>query len=126
VKLKSGKGTKGFGVPPKKVSIQDMIATIRNRFDITNEEALYIKEVTEEKAEDSMIRAKVHVHRDDRLYLDGAYRIQVNGQIQSAYTDRGRYDELTDIKYINEGGIFDIMAFTVINHHLAFAGGAHA
>ena len=126
VKIKPGKGAKGAGPPPKKVSVQDMIATIRTTFDITDEEALYIKEVTEEKAEDAVIRSMVHIHRDDRVYLDGAYRIQVNGQIQNAYTDRGRYDELADIKYIDTGAIFDIMAVTVIQHHLSVSGGIHA
>jgi type I restriction enzyme R subunit len=52
VKLKPGKGKKGSGTPPKKVSIQEMIAEIQARFDISDGEALYIKEVTEEKAAD--------------------------------------------------------------------------
>ena len=49
VKLKPGKGKKGAGPPPKKVSVQDMIDEIRAKFDISDEEALYIKQVTEEK-----------------------------------------------------------------------------
>lgn len=122
VKLKPGKGAKGAGPPPKKVSVQDMIATIRARFEITDEEALYIKQVTEEKAADPLIRITVHTHSDDTVYLDGAYRMQVNGQIQEAYTERDRYDELADVKYTDTGGIFDIMAVTVIQHHLGYAG----
>jgi type I restriction enzyme, R subunit len=126
VKIRSGKGNRGAGPPPPKVSIQDMIAQIRTKFTISDEEALYIKEVTEEKAADTAIRSTVLIHRDDRVYLEGAYRIQVNGQIQTAYTDRGRYDELADIKYTGTGGIFDIMAATVIQHHLIAPGGIHA
>ena len=121
VKLKPGKGKKGAGPPPKKVSVQDMIAEIRTRFEITDEEALYIKQVTEEKAADPVIRSTVAAHRDDRIYLDGAYRGQVNGEIQTAYDQRGRYEELSDLKYTDTGGIFDIMAVTVIGHHLTFA-----
>jgi len=49
VKLTSGASGKESGPPPQKVSVQDMINEIRNRFNITDEEALYIKEVTEEK-----------------------------------------------------------------------------
>jgi len=64
VKLKPGKGKKGSGPPPKKVSVQDMIAEIRARFDISDEEALYIKEVTEEKAADLTIRSTVTTHRE--------------------------------------------------------------
>ena len=119
VKLKKGKRTKGGGPPPRKVSVQDMIAAIRKTFDITDEEALYIKEVTEEKADDREIRTTVHDHREDWAYLDEPYRKQVNGLIQAAYYERDRYDELGDIKYNSTGGIFDIMAVTVIQHHLS-------
>jgi type I restriction enzyme R subunit len=121
VKLKTGTGKKGAGPPPKKVSVRDMIAEIRAKFDIRDEEALYIKEVTEEKAADPVIHTTVNTHREDRIYLDGAYRGQVNGEIQTAYNERGRYEELSDLKYTDAGGIFDIMAVTVIQHHLSFA-----
>jgi len=121
VKLKPGKGTKGPGPPPKKVSVQDMITEIRAKFDISDEEALYIKQVTEEKSADPDIRSTVITHREDRVYLDGAYRGQVNGEIQTAYDERGRFEELADPKYMETGGIFDIMAVTVIQHHLSVA-----
>ena len=121
VKIKSGTGRKGQGPTPKKVSIQDMIDEIRKKFDITDEEALYIREVTEEKSQDTSIRATVHTHKEDLVYLEGPFRGQVNGQIQSAYQDRGRYDELADDKYKDAGGIFDIMAVTVIDNHLEAA-----
>ncbi len=121
VKLQPGKGKKGTGPPPQKVSVQDMIAAIRAKFDITDEEALYIKQVTEEKSADPAIRTTVHAHRDDRVFLESAYRGQVNGEIQTAYAGRGRYEELADPKYIDTGGIFDIMAVTVIQTHLSLA-----
>jgi hypothetical protein len=60
-----------------------MITEIRATFDISDEEALYIKEVTEEKVADPMIRKTVGTHREDRVLLDGAYRGQVNGEIQA-------------------------------------------
>jgi type I restriction enzyme R subunit len=118
VKLKPGKGVRSAGPPPKKVSIQDMIAEIRERFKISAEEALYIKEVTEEKTKDPAIRATVRAHQEDYPYLEGSFHGQVNGQIQASYAERGRYDELTDEKYIDTGAIFDIMAITVIRQNL--------
>jgi type I restriction enzyme R subunit len=121
VKLKLGKSKKGSGPPPKKVSVQDMITEIRAKFDISDEEALYIKQVTEEKAADPTIRSTVHAHREDLVYLEGAYRDQVNGKIQDTYSDLARYEELADPKYTDTGGIFDIMAVTVIQSHLAIA-----
>jgi type I restriction enzyme R subunit len=121
VKIRPSGGKTGLGPPQQKVSVQDMIAEIQAKFAITDEEALYIKQVTEEKAADPAIRSTVTDHRDDRIYLEGAYRGQVNGQIQTAYDERGRYEELADAKYTDTGGIFDIMAVTVIQHHLASA-----
>lgn len=67
------------------------------------------------------IRATVHTHKEDLVYLEEPFRGQVNGRIQSAYQDRGRYDELADDKYKDPGGIFDIMAVTVIDNHLEAA-----
>jgi type I restriction enzyme R subunit len=120
-KLKPGKSKKGTGPPPKKVSVQEMIADIKAKFQITDEEALYIKQVTEEKIADTGIRSTVCAHREDRVFLEGPYRGQVNGEIQTAYDDRGRYEELGDPQYTDTGGIFDIMAVTVIQSHLSLA-----
>jgi len=121
VTLRPGGGKKGLGPPPKKVSVQDMINEIRTRFNISDEEALYIKQVTELKVADPTIRSTVQAHRDDVIYLDGAYRGQVNGEIQDAYNGLARYEELADPKYTDTGGIFDIMAVTVIATHLTAA-----
>ena len=121
VKLQPGKGKGGAGPVPVKVSVQDVIEQIRAKFDITDEEALYIKQVTDQKIADPSIRTTVHAHRDDRIYLEGPYRGQVNGEIQTTYDAHGRYDELADPKYTDTGGIFDLMAVTVIQTHLSEA-----
>jgi len=118
VKLKSGRGKKGVGPPPKKVSVQEMIAQIRELFDITNEEALYIKEVTNEKILDNDIKQTVEANKTDLLYLDDVFKRQVNYEIQTAYEIRERYEELGDPKYTEAGAIFDIMAYTVIHKNL--------
>jgi len=118
IKLKSGTRRKGPGPAPKKVSIQEMIDEIRKKYDITDEEALYIREVTQEKSHDESIRATVQTHKEDLGYLEGSFHSQVNGQIQTAYAERGRYDELADDKYKDPGGIFSVMAVTVIDNHL--------
>ncbi|MDE2059898.1 MAG: type I restriction endonuclease subunit R [candidate division NC10 bacterium] len=121
VKLRLGGGKKGVGPSPKKVSVQDMIDKIRATYDISDEEALYIKQVTEEKVADPGIRSTVQAHRADVMYLEGAYRGQVNGEIQVTYNNLARFDELADPKYTDTGGIFDSMAMTVIETHLTAA-----
>jgi len=118
VKLQKGKGKKGSGPPPKKVSVQEMIAQIRQQCDITDEQALYIREVTEEKMSDADITQTVEAHEADLVYLEEVFKGQVNGKIQTAFEERDRYDELADPKYTDPGAIFDIMAFTVIQQNL--------
>jgi type I restriction enzyme, R subunit len=122
VKLKAGtRNQKGSGPPPKKVLLQDMIDEIRVKYNISDEAALYIRQVTEEKAADPIIHTTVQTHRQDVNFLEGAYHGQVNSEIQFIYNIRGRYEELSDPKYTDPSGIFDIMAYTVIQHHLALA-----
>jgi type I restriction enzyme R subunit len=58
VKLKKGKKG-GSGPPVKKISVQEMIDEIRAYFTISDEEALYIKEVTEEKMHDEQIQTTI-------------------------------------------------------------------
>lgn len=121
VKLRPGRAKKGVGPPPRKVSVQDMIDDIKAKFTISDEEALYIKQVTEAKVADPVIRDTVYAHRNDGNYLEGAYKGQVNGEIRDAYNNLARYEELADPKYTDTGGIFDIMAITVIQTHLTTA-----
>ncbi len=121
VKLRPGGGNQGAGPPLVKVSVQDMIDQIRSKYTISDEEALYIRQVTEAKVEDPAIRDTVQKHREDSIFLETAYRGQVNGEIQVTYNDLGRYDELADAKYTDTGGIFDSMAITVIKTHLLAA-----
>ena len=123
VKLRKGKKG-GAGPPIRKVSVQEMIDDIRSKFTISDEEALYIKEVTDEKTHDEEIQTTIKTHKDDIFYLENTYAGQVNHSIQGSYDKRGRYEELTDPKYIDAGAIFDMMALTVIHHGLQHSGGA--
>ena len=114
---KTRKGSGGGGAA-KRVTVQDMINEILKKHQISEEEALYIREVTQEKMQDEDILATVATHKDDTYYLENTYTGEVNGAIQDAYSDRGRYAELEDPKYHEPGAIFDIMAVTVIQHGL--------
>lgn len=117
--LKKPKPRKGGGsVAIKKVSVSDMIARIKELFDISEEEALYIKEVSEEKIADESVQQTVVAHRDDTEFLETVFHDQVNGQIQDAYALRELYEQLGDSKYTDKGAIFDIMAYTVIQKGL--------
>ena len=91
-----------------------MLEKFRQQFPISEDEALFIRQVTEEKASDTGIRATVLSHHGDSIFLGEVFRKQVKSMIQARYGELGRYEELTDGKYNDDGAIFDIMAVTVI------------
>jgi hypothetical protein len=93
--------------PRKKVSIQDIVAEIRTNFDISDEQALYIRKVTDEKMKDRAIQATVEAGR--QFLPGGPFRLQVDGEIQVAYAERGRSDGLAEDTYSDPDAIFDIM-----------------
>ncbi|MCK6619730.1 MAG: type I restriction endonuclease subunit R [Calditrichaceae bacterium] len=115
------KGSKSGPPPVKRVSVQDMIARIRETYQISEEEALHIREVSEEKIADESIQQTVAHHQTDTTFLETVYKDQVNGDIQDAYAIRELYEQLGDPKYTDTGAIFDIMAFTVIQKGLELA-----
>ena len=121
IKLRRGGGGKGGAPAPRKVTVQDVIDGIREKFEISDDEALFIKQVIDKKSADEGIRETVHEHQSDDVFLRDTYRGQVNEDIQDDYQELGRYNELADPKYLGKGGIFDIMAITVIDHHLSTA-----
>ncbi len=109
----------GGGAPPvKKVSVQDMISKIKEQFAISEDEALHIREVSEEKISDASVQQTVTAHRSDLSFLESVFREQLNGDIQEAYAIRQLYEPLADPKYTDKSGIFDIMAVTVIQKSL--------
>ena len=99
-----------------------MLEKFRQQFPISEDEALFIRQVTEEKARETDIRATVLSHHGDPIFLGEVFRKQVKAMIQTRYVELGRYEELTDEKYTDDGAIFDIMAVTVIGQQ---AGAVH-
>ncbi len=120
-KPRAKKGGGGGASPVQKISVQDMISRIRQEFDISEDEALHIREVSEEKFEDESIRQTVVIHKTDTAFLETVYKGQINKDIQDAYALRELYESLGDPKYTGKGAIFDIMAFTVIQKGLELA-----
>ena len=103
-----------------------MITKIKETFDISDEEALHIRVVSEEKISDESLQQTVAAHKSDTSFLETVLPDQINGDIQDAYALRELYEQLGDPKYTDKGAIFDIMAFTVIQTGLGMAGAMSA
>lgn len=117
VKLRTKKG-KGAPLPIKKVTIRDVIEKIRTQFIISDEEAIIIREVTEEKMQDEKILNTICKHKEDENFIRDTFKEEIDRQIQESYEEKNRYESLWDQKYTDKGAIFDIMAFTVIENGL--------
>jgi len=110
-KVRAGSGNTKI----QKVSVKEVIDNIREKYKISDEEALVIKDVCEEKINDDSINSIITAHIDDIEYLDNTYSRDVRKSIESSYEDRFLYECLTDEKYTDPGSIFDIMSHTVIH-----------
>jgi type I restriction enzyme R subunit len=117
VKTRSGGGS-GNSQPPPKISLSDMIEKLRERFAISDNEALVIKEVCQEKMADPAIASSIQRHANDGAYLWDFYKPQLRRSITESYEDRGLYEAFEDPKYTDDGSIFDTMAFVVIQSGL--------
>lgn len=111
-------GPRQPGQPMRQATVSEMIERLREKYVISDKEALLIREITEEKASDERIQRDVELNRQNVLYLHGVYRTRLNAIIQEAYSERGRFEDLADPKYSATGGIFDSMAHAVILSHL--------
>ena len=115
-KYKKKNGRSGEGnIKPSKVTVKEVIDSIREKYKISEEEALVIKDVCEEKIQDDSINSIISSHIDDTDYLDNVFKKQIRKSIENSYSERSLYECLTDEKYIDPGSIFDIMSHTVIH-----------
>lgn len=121
IKQISGKGGNTTPTPPPKTTIGDALAELKARYAITDEEAIIIREICEEKQADQEILATINYHKDRRIFLDDTVKNQIKASIKQAYEQREHFRELYEDKYIDEGAIFDMMANTVLTHGLAIA-----
>lgn len=118
--VKKGKVRKNKPEPPlKKVMIDNMITEIQEKFTVSDEEILTIRQVTEENMENKEIFEIIQKYQNDEYStenIENILKLKVDELIQSAYEQREQTDNLLDPSYIDDGAIFDTMAFTVLEN----------
>jgi type I restriction enzyme R subunit len=110
-KTSSGGGSGGNGIP--KTTIQQAIEDIEQTYQISQEDALIIREVCEEVSVQEEIKTTVLNNRQDHLFLEN-YEATVNKKVTASYIERELWDSIDDPIYNDKGGIFAIMSKTVI------------
>ena len=111
----------GGNIPPSPVVKASILATIdgiKERYPISDDEALIIREVCEEKQADETILLTIQRNKDRHHFLNEVYKPQIRQAIEQAYTQRGHNDEIYEDKYTDDGAIFDMMAHSVLTYGL--------
>jgi type I restriction enzyme, R subunit len=104
--------------PVVKTSIQSTIDEIKERYLISDDEALIIREVCEEKQADETILLTTQLNRNSPRFLNDVHKPDIRRSIEEAYSQRGHNDEIYEDKYTDDGAIFDMMAHSVLVYGL--------
>lgn len=104
--------------PVVKTTIQATIDEIREKFSISDEEALIIRQVCEQKQADQTILQTIRLNKDRTSFLNSVYKQQIRESIEQSYIAMGHDEELYRDEYVDDGAIFDMMANSVLNFGL--------
>ncbi|MDP3589632.1 MAG: hypothetical protein Q8R54_03740, partial [Methylobacter sp.] len=104
--------------PVVKASIQSTIDDIKERYTISDDEALIIREVCEEKQADEIILLTTQLNRNSPRFLNDVHKQDIRRSIEEAYSQRGHHNEIYEEKYTDNGAIFDMMAHSVLDYGL--------
>lgn len=113
-KILDRKGQYGAKEIPK-TTIEKAIEDIEQKYKISKEEAIFIREICKEVSEIEEIKQKVTANKENILFLQ-SYEPTVQGQVTNSYIERELWDQLDDPIYKDQGGIFAIMSKTVIDN----------
>ncbi len=105
--------------PVVKSSILATIEGIKERYPISDDEALIIREVCEEKQADETILLTIQRNKNSPRFLINVYKSDIRRSIEEAYSQRGHDDEIYKDKYTDDGAIFDMMAHSVLVYGLS-------
>jgi len=115
---KSGSGNGGGGEIPR-TSIEQAIQDIEDKYQISKEDAIIIREICEEVSENEEVKERVSKNKDNILFLE-SYEPTVQAEVKTGYMGRDLWDRLEDPMYIEKGGIITIMSKSIIQN-IAFA-----
>lgn len=115
-KPKVGAGNCGGDREVPTNTIQQALDKILEKFQISNEDAIVIKEICEEVAEQEDIKNKVIENKDNEIFLNRFEPNEIQQQIKNGYMDRDMWNQLEDEIYIGQGGIIPLMGKTVVSH----------
>ena len=110
--LKKGKG--GHEIP--RTTIESAIKEIQKKFQISEEDAILIKEIVEEVSETTSTKETVIANKHNQLYLKTSAEPRVKLEVKDEYIKRNLWDKLDDPMYVQKGGIISLIGKAVIRY----------
>jgi len=116
--LKIGNG----GQTPPRTTIEEALAEIEQKYQISKVDAIVIKEICEDVSKKYDIRQKITENRDNENYLKNSAEPKVKSEVRQEYMNRELWEKLEDPIYIQRGGIISLMGKTIIKTILGATG----
>lgn len=111
---KTGVNISGGGHAPPRTTIEEALAEIEKKYEISKEDAIVIKEICEEVSKRYEIRRKITQNRNNEQYLKNNAEPKVKSEVKEEYMNRELWEKLEDPIYIQRGGIISLMGKTII------------
>lgn len=116
--VKMGNG----GQAPPRTTIEDALAEIEQKYQISKEEAIVIKEICEDVSKRYDLKQKITENRENENYLKNSAEPKVKSEVRQEYMNRELWEKLEDPIYVQRGGIISLMGKTIIKTILSAAG----
>ncbi len=108
--LKMGNG----GKTPPRTTIEEALAEIEQKYQISKSDAIIIKEICEGVSKQYDIKQKITENRENKNYLKNSAEPKVKTKVKEEYMNRELWEKLEDPIYIQRGGIISLMGKTII------------
>lgn len=111
-------GSGGNTTPPPKGTVSSMLKDLKEQYQISDQEAIIIREICEEKLHDESITTIIHNNQDDEDYLRFYFSDELRVSIVESYENRGLDERVMEEIYDAKGAILDTMTGTIISQEL--------
>ncbi len=112
----SGYKTGGLGREISRTTIEAALEDIKEQFNITEEDAIVIREVCEEVSDKTSMKEKVIANKENKDYLQNNAKPKVESEVKEEYIKRDLWDKLDDPMYVEKGGIISLIGRAVIQN----------
>lgn len=94
------------------------LTEIENKYQISKDDAIIIKEICEEVSKIYEIKASVTANKENEIYLKNNAKPRIKREVKQGYIVRDTFEKLEDSIYSQRGGIISLMGNAIIKNIL--------